>query len=207
MDQFQQNFSHSYGNPLSSRVNSFWIVAVGILAAASFVLLVYLTVFPILNLRNFNLEIESARTAWQNNQHTEIIAHSEEALKLASNDTQEASARYWLGIGYYRQDNLDKAEENEKTAIKLQPDFVGPYVTLGAIMHSRRNLQEARGLAEKAIELDPKYAWGYNLLGIVLADEGKREEAVTQFKKAIELDSQQTIFQQNLQRVEQSFNQ
>jgi tetratricopeptide (TPR) repeat protein len=201
----QQEFSNEYINNPPSRISSIWIIVVVILIIATIIFLIFFGLFPILKSQKFYSSLQLARTAWQNNQTNEIISFSEQALKLAQTDDEKSSAYYWMGVGYYRLGNLDKAEEYEKNAIQLKPDFAGPYVTLGAVMLDRGNLNGARSMAEKAIQLDPKYAWGYNLLGLVLASEGKKIEAIQQINKAIELDPKQDLFKKNLQIVEQQY--
>ncbi len=150
--------------------------------------------------------INQAQSAWQNNQNIDIIKFSQEALNMTSlTDQDMAIANYWLGVGYYRNNQLFEAERAESISISLRPNNVGPYVTMAAIKLDQNNITEARTYAEKSLEIDSNYAWAQNVMGVVLLRENKPKEAVGFFKRSIELSPNTEIFKNNLITAQNNF--
>jgi len=149
--------------------------------------------------------IEQARDLWTSGNtpdiNQRIIAAAEQALALSDTDGERAAAHYWVGIGYYRLGNFALAQEHEEQSITLDPTFVGPYVTLGAVMLQYGGYKQAEAFAERAIALDPEYHWAYNLKGLALEEQGRYGEAIPYFERAIELSPHNPVFQENLERV------
>ena len=146
--------------------------------------------------------IQSAKTLWAIGDYNRVIQEGELALNNSKTDQQKSGAHYWIGIGYYRLGNLDVAQQHEESAISLDSEFSGPYVTLGAIMLDKGDIPKAKELALKSVDMDNGYSWAHNLLGLVLNAEGQKEQAILEIKKAIELEPLNEVFKQNLKYVE-----
>jgi len=60
-----------------------------------------------------------------------------------------------LGKFYFINGKYDKAIEEFKKAIALNPGKSETYYNLGLVYEAKNNLEEARKMYEKAIEIDP----------------------------------------------------
>lgn len=202
-----------YGSPVSAlgancsrprvRLRSFILI---LITAAIVVMLDWFVFYkPVLFSDNpqYSAEIASARSAWRDNQTSQIALYADNALQYARTDNEKATAYYWKGVGEYHELKFDIAEADAREAIRLQPDWSAPYVTLGAILNSKGDKVAAWPIARKALELGPNYAWAHNLIGIFLLEEGRAPEAIPYFKKAIQLDPMQSTFSSNLKNAEQ----
>jgi len=132
-----------------------------------------------------------------------VLEDATNALGNAITDKDKAIAHYWLGLGYYRQGDLVKAESEEKMAIVLDPKYAAPYVTLSGINMNRGDYVKGLALAQKAQEIDPKYPWVYNNQGIALVMLGRKNEGLEMFRKAIQLAPDSYIFKDNLTRAQE----
>src|SRR3989338_9446034 len=152
----------------------------------------------------YQSHILNAKTFWAAGDYQRTITEGELALNYFITNDEKSAAHYWIGVGYYKLNKLDEAQQHEELAIELYPGFSGPYVTLGAVMLSKNNYQKAQELAEKSIELDPTYPWAHNLLGSALILQGMKEEGIIHINKAIELEPTNQVFQQNLKYYEKN---
>ena len=82
---------------------------------------------------------------------------------------------------------LEDAEELQRKAIELKPDFAEGYSNLGNILRNLGNLEEAENFTRKATEIKPDFANAHSNLGNILREVGRLHEAEISAKKAIEL--------------------
>jgi Tfp pilus assembly protein PilF len=64
-------------------------------------------------------------------------------------------AIYYTGLIYLEKKNLEKAEENFRSAIDQKPYFDAAYLNLGLISEMKNNLKEAEEYYNKAISINP----------------------------------------------------
>ncbi len=119
----------------------------------------------------------------------------EESLALASKLTRKAIdldesngvAHAKLGFILVMMRQYDKAIEEGKRALELEPNSAYVLHTYGAILYFAARNEEAIPLFEKAIRLNPKPPNMYrHHYGAALREAERYEEAIAQVKKAIE---------------------
>ena len=93
-----------------------------------------------------------------------------------------------LGIIYFRADEIDKAEESFKQALKINPDSAVSLNHLGIIYRGKGNFKEAKESYEKALDISPNYAYAHLNYGILLdLYMGELEDALQHYEKFQEL--------------------
>lgn len=126
----------------------------------------------------------------------EAIECLEKCLVL---DEQANQPMINLGAIYFGQGNLDKAQELNELAIKVQPDTSAQaYANLGLIWQQRNELDKSIASYEKAIQYDPKLATVWMNLTSVLTMKGEDDRALKAARKATELDPDSALAQNNL---------
>ncbi len=91
-----------------------------------------------------------------------------------------------IGFAYYEKRELERALENFREALRIQPAFDRARYGMGiTLLDLGRTAEASRELGE-AVRLNPAPNW-YLMLGIVLLKENRREEAIRAFKKVGEL--------------------
>jgi Tfp pilus assembly protein PilF len=109
-------------------------------------------------------------------------------LKIFPNDAWVAYYNRGKAFGYL--DNYQKAIEDFKKTIKLNPHYAKAYYNIGVICdYHFIDYQQAIKNYSKAIELDPKYAIAYNNRGAVYATLGDYHKAIEDFDITINLDN------------------
>jgi len=93
-----------------------------------------------------------------------------------------------LGNEYYSQNNLDKAEEQYREAIKINPSCGPAHYSLGVISLEEKDYQNAITYFYNAIKNDCSNVKAYIGLGKAYRAQGNSEEAEKSFSKALELD-------------------
>ncbi len=82
---------------------------------------------------------------------------------------------------------LDRAIAAARHLIRLNPDDVGVYLSLGNALRSERKWAEAADTYRQAIRLKPDDARFHFGLGNALLDHGKTSEAIAEYREAIRL--------------------
>jgi len=120
------------------------------------------------------------------------LGRGEEAIreyeKAASNvlyPTPEY-AYYNMGREYFRQKNLDKAEEKYGRAIALNPSFLDAYRGLAMVQGSRGRWEDAAKTLERAVVVAPTYSQGWMDLGNVYLKLRRNGEAAAAFRNVME---------------------
>lgn len=117
-----------------------------------------------------------------------IAACTSKPTKRGS-DAEIASINLELGINYYRQGKLDRAEEKLKTALDADNDSASAHNML-ALVYSEQGLSElAEEHYRKSLQLvdenSPDFASFNNNYGVFLCDQGKYKQAQEKFVLAI----------------------
>lgn len=102
----------------------------------------------------------------------------------------------FLGLGYWKRGNVEKAQAHFEKSISLDKRFPFPYYNLGTVylVKFRKTkdstaYEKAVSNFKKAIDLDSSYDTAYNNLGIAHVLAGKHEEAISCLDKALQLKS------------------
>lgn len=120
------------------------------------------------------------------NRYYEAVAFIEKAVALMPEEVRwrERLAEYcWLGTL-----DLERAAQEVRKAIELNPNYVGALV-LGAAIYGEPEevirLEEAIEWMERAVQLDPNNPDYYIRLGDLYRDAGRVEEAKRMWMKAL----------------------
>ena len=108
-----------------------------------------------------------------------------------------------LGAILAAQNQLDKAVENYKKAIKINPNYAQAYNNLGTVLHKLDKAEEAIYNYKKAISLKIDFAEAYNNLGNAIRNLHKPTEAIEYLKKALHFKPNYVEAYNNLGRTYQ----
>ena len=99
----------------------------------------------------------------------------------------KARAYYNMGAAYHDEKGLlDKAIENYKAALSVEPYYAGIHNDLGDALRDSGMMEEAVKEYETAVRLRPFYPKTHNNLGVAYLKMGDLEKAVFEFKLAIQ---------------------
>ena len=113
----------------------------------------------------------------------EAIPKLEKYVALEPNDK---FGYYNLGRAYRKADP-EKAIENYKKAVAIDPDYTDAHLGWGNVLSDQKNQKAATAKYEKCIKIDPKYFWAYYNLGRI-CEKKSPEKAMDYYKKTIELN-------------------
>mgnify|MGYP001574499983 FL=1 len=98
----------------------------------------------------------------------------------------KARAYYNMGAAYHDEKGfLDKAIENYKIALSVEPNHPGIHNDLGDALRDSGMLEEAIKEYETAVRLMPFYPKTHNNLGVAYLKMGNLQKAVFEFRLAI----------------------
>jgi tetratricopeptide (TPR) repeat protein len=98
-----------------------------------------------------------------------------------------AEAHSNMSTVFLAEGNYERAINNIRKAINLEPEVPEFHNNLGAIYRKKGRLQEAVQEFMIAIWIKPDFMEAYNNLGNVLKDQGKYDKAIKTFRRCIEL--------------------
>ena len=101
---------------------------------------------------------------------------------------QNYYARFLLGSAYPIKDEAEKAIENYKKAIEINPNLADAYVGLGTIYLDDEQVDEAIKYFKRAIEINPAYIAAYLNLGATYEYNDQLDEAIVSYEKTIEIN-------------------
>ena len=147
----------------------------------------------------FALAISQSKNLWNSGKYNESLISAQTALEKAGNDQEKSKARYWIGISYYSQGKKMEAEQEELSAISLDPNYDPPYVTLAAINLDKNNCNQALDYSQKALQLNQNNFWNLNNLGLAYLCIGDKASAITYLQKAASLAPYSSVIKNNLE--------
>jgi tetratricopeptide (TPR) repeat protein len=104
--------------------------------------------------------------------------HYLKALELNLDPSDEAQVRHHLGIIEDRTGSIDRAVEEYRTALALEPTLVAARLDLGSALHRLGSDQEAVELFRQVLEVDPKNSRARRGEAEALDSLGRSREAV-----------------------------
>ena len=131
------------------------------------------------------LRVELARAADAAGQTDKAI----EMIKRLIVRTPEDAGLHLLLANLLRDiSDLDAAEEETRSALKLDPALGPAQLTLGLIERERGDPSKAEAAYREAIRISPDLSEAHSNLGAVLQARGATVEALSELKRAVELD-------------------
>jgi tetratricopeptide (TPR) repeat protein len=106
--------------------------------------------------------------------------------KALSNDSDNATAHYWLGNAFAQQHNEDQAESQWREAVKIRPDLTDAQRALAALALRRGDLDALLQTAQQIIAAQPYSADGFILKGIVDLNREKYSDATQDAQQAMQ---------------------
>jgi protein O-mannosyl-transferase len=124
----------------------------------------------------------SANRAWQDN-----VSLWSQVVKWYPNNH---FARYGLGEVLLKNGDTDKAMEEFRASLKLNPGNIQARNLLAGYYADKGRLEAAIAEYKKALEFDPKCLEAYNNLAALYAQTGRIKEAIALWEAAVKLDPQ-----------------
>jgi tetratricopeptide (TPR) repeat protein len=149
----------------------------------------------------FTSLIQEIKLTWSSGKYEESLSMAKSSLNYAKNNIDKSTAHYWIGLSYYKLEDYVNSEKEMKTAVDLDPSFVGPYNTLSALSMTKNDYQTALEYAKKCAEADNNYAWCHNALGLSYLGLGEKEKGIEELRQAVKLAPESVVFQDNLNRA------
>jgi tetratricopeptide (TPR) repeat protein len=95
---------------------------------------------------------------------------------------------YGLATVYFQLRELTSAAHHFKEVTRLDPQRVGAFVNLGAVLNLLDQVDEAIVALRRSIQLDAKRVEGYYNLGLVYRRKGQIDLAIQAYREAIRLN-------------------
>ena len=95
---------------------------------------------------------------------------------------------YGLATVYFQLRELTSAAHHFKEVTRLDPQRVGAYVNLGAVLNLLDHVDEAIVALRRSIQLDGKRVEGYYNLGLVYRRKGQTDLAIQAYREALRLN-------------------
>lgn len=109
--------------------------------------------------------------------------------RYAAGDDQTAADHYKAGIERYRQGRYEEAIDALRASIRMQPDDLKAYYSLGIALYSGLGrAEEAAAVLEEVVARDSSWAQVYALLGAVYMDLNRQDRAIQFLERAVALD-------------------
>lgn len=112
--------------------------------------------------------------------------------KARQTSPHSALARLHMGIYYHFNNNIEKAEEEYRMAIQIDPFLKDNHNNLGKIMLDKGLLEEAEMLLKTELEITPDHALAYYNLSSIRQRQGKYTEAKKYLEKAVTINPNYT---------------
>ncbi len=97
------------------------------------------------------------------------------------------SAYYNIAVAYAKMNNYEGAVENLKTAIKLKPEYIPPYIELARIYRKMGRADLSEGILQEVLEQYPKLAQAHYMLGIIYLEQKRYLAAKMEFSEVTKL--------------------
>lgn len=103
-----------------------------------------------------------------------------------ANSASDATEAFRQGVNLYQAGQTDKAIDEYKRAIQMNPSLVRAHYNLGLLLRIKGDLAGARACFEKALEISPNMVDARYMLAYVMIAQGKDNEALPQLKAIVE---------------------
>lgn len=111
-----------------------------------------------------------------------------EQLQLATSEYPKFMFAFnEMGVQYIRLNELEKADESLRMALKIKPDAFEPLMNRGMLLAFSKRFAEAEPLFRKAVKIRERSAVGHYFLGRALANLGRFDEAEKELVSAVTL--------------------
>jgi len=129
---------------------------------------------------------------------------SEDTLWLATAQVAPSGQQIHNNLGdvYARQGNLEKAVEEFKKAIAINPNYADAYHNLANTYQQIGQVDLAVENYQKALEINPQIWQSYQNLAAIYFNSGQYDIAEENIKKALEINPSEENLQQNLQIIQ-----
>jgi len=130
--------------------------------------------------------------------YDEAVGPLRKAIQTNPLPRDASKAYHELGLVYQQLQRYPEAIEADKKASQLQPNAVGPWVSLGGLYARLGQYEEAIESYKKALSLDPKNAEASNDLSLVYQALQRPQEAIQVQKGALRANPQDAEAHNNL---------
>ncbi|MEE3257842.1 MAG: FG-GAP-like repeat-containing protein, partial [Candidatus Latescibacterota bacterium] len=111
------------------------------------------------------------------------------SLRYAEEPDQTAADHYRAGIERYRQGRYQEAIDAFRVAIRMRPDDLKAYYSLGIVLYSGLGRSAAAAaVLEEAVDRDSSWSQVYPLLGAVYLDLNRTDTAIQFLERVVALD-------------------
>jgi tetratricopeptide (TPR) repeat protein len=125
-------------------------------------------------------------TLVQRKQLDEAIPYYLRAVQLAP---WERETHWNAGTAYMRLGDVNRAEDEYRESVRLDPAFPPGWASLGQLLYYRRHdVPGAMAAYRKALEIAPYYAEGNAMLAQALAAQGDIGGAIEHYRRALAVD-------------------
>jgi tetratricopeptide (TPR) repeat protein/O-antigen ligase len=120
---------------------------------------------------------------------------------------RNTDVRNEMGLAYQLKGDLNRAMEQFRRALELDPGLPRTYLLIGRLYEQTGRPDQAIAMYEQAAELDPRAVEPYNALGQVYLQQGRLEDALHVNLKAAELEPDNFANHYNLAIIYQRLGQ
>jgi len=113
----------------------------------------------------------------------QAIEYYKKAILLARNPKLKADAYNNLGYAYKDLGDYADAQQNLQSAVRVNPEFVGAWISLGLVAQKSGDLNLAIQSYSQAMKIEPS-GFGYMLLAQALEKSGQKAEAQAAIQRA-----------------------
>lgn len=128
------------------------------------------------------LAVESCNSWTESSTHSPTVSVARLAVP------GKASSEYQKGCGAFKDKRLTDAEEHERNAIRLYPDYAAAWVVLGQVLEAENKRNDGRTACSQARSVDPDYVAPYLCLADFAASEENWQEVSILSGSALTLD-------------------
>lgn len=114
--------------------------------------------------------------------------------KAIAADPKYDRARYYLGHIYWDMGEEDKAEEQFRICLELDPyDFI-TYNDLGSMYERRGEYQKAKKFVRKSLDISPDYGRALFNMGVIEKALGNHKSALSYYRESIDVRPRPNIY-------------